>query len=457
MLTVAVLPVLLAASEPTPPQAPADRAIPIKAVAEKAAAMYRTQVLADLDRPVGSAITLAGRTIAARTGEKGELELDLAGDGKWKSYSRASTVATTIDLPAADGKTKAMNVSLYVQKGADGGWLYRNITQLAIRVGQEGLMVVDVDGDGLWNEAGVDGMAWAGQEWLWPLPAGDERFATRTLDLTGLAFGPQGQDAALSGRPLATTVAETLPILRNTNDERVRIGLTPRPENAKLSADLQKHCAYMALNKTLTHPEDSGKPGYSKEGHNAGMRSILSMGTAPERIATMMVETYFHRQDVIRPETRAFGVGFDGGYGGIDGRSDMDKSGKYRWPVLWPVPDMTEVAMVYQKEAPDATPGDGQAGIPITVFFGSGKPTLASWKLVALDGKAAGQPIDCYPFDAKTGASPDMTGYQRCVCIIPKDPLQGGLTYEVSIAADTAGGRWERTWRFATVGGGKRK
>ena len=61
----------------------------------------------------------------------------------------------------------------------------------------------------------------------------------------------------------------------------------------------------MALNNILTHPEDKGKPGYSEEGHRAGMRSILGQGHSAEGVASGMVNTYFHRQDVIRPGSLA--------------------------------------------------------------------------------------------------------------------------------------------------------
>ena len=434
-----------------------DRPVTARMQPEKAQAMYSTQVLGDLDHPVGTAITIAGTTIAARIGAKGELELDLKGDGKFRTYARTAMVPLTLDLPAADGKKKPFALSLYVQKGVDGAWTYRNATQLTLAIGGEALAVIDVDGDGIYNEAAIDGMAWAGHAWLFPLPASDERWCTATLDCTALAFGPQGQDARLSARPLATTVPEALPVLRNVNHERVLIGLTPRPENPRLSADLQKHCHYMVLNDTLTHPEDAGKPGFTKEGHEAGMNSILGMGTAADRLAAIMVETYFHRQDVIRPETRAFGVGYEGRYGGIDGRRDMGNSGAYRWPVLCPVPNQAEIAVAYAKESPDACPGDQAAGYPITVFFGSGKASLTAWSLKAVSGKAPGAALDCYPFDHKTGAGAEFSGYQNCVCIMAKDPLQGGTTYEVMIKAEHDGKPWERTWRFTTVGGGKKR
>jgi len=453
-----ILTVVAAVAVEPPPAAPAaDRAVTVRLQPEKAQAVYRTQLLADPDRPIGDAITLAGRAIAARLTAKGELELDLKGDGKFRSFSRSGLATVSVDLPLAEGKIKPLAISLFVQKGTDGTWTYRNATQLTLAIGGESLAIIDVDGDGVWNEAGVDGMVWAGQTWLFPLPTADERWCTASLDCTGLTFGPQGQDPRLSARPLATTVPEALPVLRNVNHERVLIGLTPRPENLRLSADLQKHCQYMMLNDKLSHPEDAGKPGYSKEGHEAGMNSILGMGTAAERLGTMMVETYFHRQDVIRPETRAFGVGYAGKYGGIDGRRDMGKSAAYRWPVLSPVPDQDDIALAYAKESPDACPGDQAAGYPITAYFGSGKPTLTAWSLTAVSGKAPGAPIECYPFDHKTGASAEFSGYQNCVCIMAKDPLQGGTTYEVMLKAETGGKTWERTWRFTTVGGAKRK
>lgn len=426
-----------------------DQPIPLRGSLDTAQAMYATQVLQDLDHPVGEAITVAGLTLACRRGDKGELEIDLKGDGRFKKLTKAGAVAVEVPLAAEDGKrAKTAKLSLYLSKNSEDAWQYRVASQVTLNLGKEAFAIVDVNGNGVFNEAGVDGMCLAGQTWLFPLPGPDERFCTETLDLTGLRLGPLGDDVALAGRPLSTTVPEALPVLIGVNRERGKLGLTPRPEDPRLSADLQKHCAYMARNNTLTHPEDSGKPGYTKEGHEAGMRSILSQGTPAARVAEMMVETYFHRQDVIRPETLAFGVGYEGRFGGIDGRTRMAKASSYRWPVLCPVPDQTQVATRYQTEAPDATPGDDKAGTPITVYFGSGKPTLKRYELVSETAPAA--PIPCYPFDHQQGASANMTGYQHCVAIIPRDPLANGIWHQVTIEADHGGTTWAKTWRFQT-------
>jgi hypothetical protein len=276
------------------------------------------------------------------------------------------------------------------------------------------------------------------------------------MDFTGLEFESCGEAAVVLGRPLATSNPAALPVLQGVNEERAEIGLTPRPEDPKLSEDLQKHCRYMAMNNLLAHPEEKGKPGYSPEGHEAGMRSILSRGTPSERVAAGMVSTYFHRQDVLRPDTLAFGVGYEGNFGGIDGRTKMGDPKSVLWPVLCPVPDQTGVPLRFAREAPDPIPGDEAAGFPITVYFGTAALQLKSHALKAVSGPGvvpskAGMPVECYAFDPSSGTEPGMTRYQKVVAIIPKDPLQPNVEYEVTFEVDVAGKPWSRTWRFNTT------
>jgi len=444
---------LAAAAAPAPVAAAAsdDRPIPIRLIAATAQVMYRSQLVGDLDRPVGEAITVAGRTVPTRATAQGGLEVDPTGGGKFQAVSKGGTLTVTSER--VEDKS-AFPVRLWFDKNAAGMWTYRNVTVLTIALASEQLVIVDANGNGVWNEPGVDGIAWPGADYIFPLPAADERWCTPTLDCTGLAFGPLGQDAKLIGKPLATVLPECLPILNGVNAERVRIGLTPRPESPALSADLQKHCQFMAQNKSLQHPEEPDKPGYSREGNSAGMRSILSMGTPPPRIAAMMVQTYFHRQDVIRPETTAFGVGFASNYGGIDGRSARGKIPASAWPVLCPAPGNAGVGLTYGHESPDAIPGQ-TGGYPITVYFASGKLSLDSYKLCAVAGDQRGPAVDCHVFDPQTGVSANMTGYQRCCCLIAKEPLAPSTTYEVSMQITVGGQPWTRTWQFTTGTGAR--
>jgi hypothetical protein len=427
-----------------------DRAISAKASLDTAQANYRSQVLGDLDHPIGDSIVVLGKSIPVRHGTKGELELDSVGNGKFTSYAKSQVVQVVTELTEEDGKpAKTVKLYLFLDRHPEAAWTYRNASQLTIVLGKERLAIVDVNGDGAFNSPGIDGMTWAGHEWLFPLPAPSERFCTDSLNLALLSMGKTGDRLVLQGRPLSTTLASTLPILTSVNQERIRLGLTPRPEDAALSVDLQKHCVYMNLNHKISHPEEASKPGYSPEGHAAGLRSILSYSTPAEQIAAMMVATYFHRQDVIRPNTLAFGLGIDGGFGGIDGRTTLASVNGFRWPVLCPVPDQTKVPLAYYKETPDATPGDAHAGFPLTAYFGRGKPTLVSHQLVAANAPKA--PIACYTFDHKTGASPEFSGFQNCVCLIPKEALKPATLYSVAMAVDHEGKRWERAWCFTTT------
>ena len=62
----------------------------------------------------------------------------------------------------------------------EGKWVYRNLTQLHVVIGAEQFIIVDANGNGSYNDAGADGMAWEGRAWLFPLPAESERWPSTT-------------------------------------------------------------------------------------------------------------------------------------------------------------------------------------------------------------------------------------------------------------------------------------
>lgn len=444
---LACLPLALAAGEA------ADQKVPVvcKWASGSPAAALRCQVQGAWDRPVGEGITLCGQRIAARLDAKGALELDQEGKGVFRAVPAKGGQVPVRVKRQQDGKEVSATLTLQISKRADGTWVYRNASALGLMAGGEALLVVDVDGDGAFNSPGRDGLLWLGQSQAFPLPAASERWCTAKLDLTGLSLGPWGEGAALLGRALATTVPEALPVLQDVNRQRALLGLTPRPENPQLSADLQKHCRYLEGTGKLAHPEDKNIPGYTPEGHAAGMRSILGMGTAAEALATVMVATFYHRQDVIRPNTSAFGVGYADRFGGIDGRTDLDKKLPVAWPVLCPAPQQTEVPLAFAPESPDPIAGDREAGFPVTAYFGSAKLKLTAGSLAPLgpDGKP-GPAVDCYRFDAGQGGDPSFNRFQRVVALIAKDPLRAKTTYQVRLAVEVDGQAQELDWKFAT-------
>ncbi len=431
-----------------------------QAVPQEATVRYQAQLLGEIDRPVEEEIKLPDNPMPARVTDKGQLELDVRNDGKPRLISKRDLLTVTVK----SDKGRSIPLRIEVWKKEDGSWAYRNLTVLRLAIGTESFVVVDANSNGVYNEPRKDGLAWDGQAWAFPLPSEGERWCSPSMEFTGLSFGPLGEEPSVKAKPLSTMVAAALPVLKGVNEERAEIGLTPRPEEAKLSAALQKHCLYMQMNNLLAHPEEKGRPGYSDEGHAAGMRSILSRGTPADHVAAGMVQTYFHRQDVLRPDTLAFGVGYEGSFGGIDGRSMLGQAPARYWPVLCPVPGQSGVGLTYGKEAPDACPGDNAAGYPITAYFGTSKLKLLSHSLKAVGGPApakgapAGpQDVECYVYDPQTGASSDMTRYQHAVAVIPKDPLRANTEYEATLAVDVDGRTWTKTWRFTTGAEGRRR
>ena len=420
---------VLALAAPALPQD--EKPMKIMTVLQDSPTHYQAQLLGDLDRPVGEGVKLKFLYMPASVNDKGALELDVRNDGKNRTIAKHEIVSVQM---TSEEKSKNVTLKLEFSKKEDGTWVYRNLTTLHVLIGTEQFVIVDINGNGTYNDPRSDGMTWEGHTWLYPLPSEAEHWCSATMEFTGLTMGPLGEEPKVSGKPLATTVAAALPVLKGVNEERVEIGLTPRPEDLKLSADLQKHCKYESMNNTLTHPENPISAGFTKEGNEAGMRSILSSGSPAEHVAAGMVQTYFHRQDVIRPEAMAFGVGYEGRYGGIDGRTNVIKPPAHYWPVLCPVPGQTGVGTHYGKESPDACPGDNAAGWPITVYFGTQNLKLTSSSLKEVGPYAAQGPlrpvpagtpaIDCYLYDPGQGASKEFSGYQRAVCIIAKDPLK---------------------------------
>lgn len=453
-------PLLVAAGEaPAAPAAASTADVAIKVASKllpgSPAAELRQQALPAWDRPAGEGFTICGRQVAVRVDAKGRLEVDPDGKG-FKVVPRSGMVQVKVEREV-DGKAKSTVLPLRFTRADDGTWLWRNAGAVGLVIAGEELLAVDLDGDGAFNGAGTDGLIWNGQVYAFPQPGPDERWCTAKHDLTGFRMGPWGESPEVRGRPIATTVPAALGVLQGVNEERVKIGLTPRPENAQLSADLQKHCHYMVGTGKLAHPEDAGTPGYTAEGHAAGMRSILSQGTPADRVAAGMVATLYHRHDVVRPWTAGFGVGYEGRFGGIDGRTDLASPKAEGWPILCPVPEQRNVPARFQSESPDPIAGDKDAGFPVTAYFQGGSLKLVEGTLAPLgkDGKP-GPALDCYRFDDSQGGDPTFNRFQHVVCLIAKDPLAMATVYQVRLRIEVDGAARTLAWNFQTEGAGKK-
>lgn len=54
----------------------------------------------------------------------------------------------------------------------------RNLTILIARIGTEQFTGVDAKAEGVYNQPGIDGLAWAGKTWVFPLPSPQERWCS---------------------------------------------------------------------------------------------------------------------------------------------------------------------------------------------------------------------------------------------------------------------------------------
>src|SRR5204863_450283 len=89
-------------------------------------------------------------------------------------------------------KPKSMNVKLEFHKREDGTWVYRNLTTLHVQIGAEQFVIVDANGNGSYCDSRVDGIAWEGRTWLFPLPGEYERWCSATMDFVGLRSRHRG-------------------------------------------------------------------------------------------------------------------------------------------------------------------------------------------------------------------------------------------------------------------------
>ena len=212
-----------------------EKSLSIRIAPQDSPATYQAQLLGDLDRPVGTGLTLGGLVMPAKVNEKGGLELDVKNDGKFRTLSGKREIVS-VQVQGEGDKPKSLTIKLEFHKKEDGTWVYRNLTTLHVQIGTEQFVIVDANGNGSYADAKADGLVWEGRVWLFPLPGEHERWCSATMEFVGLTLGPVGENPTVKGKPLATTNPAALEILKGVNEERVEIGLTPRPEDVKLYA-----------------------------------------------------------------------------------------------------------------------------------------------------------------------------------------------------------------------------
>jgi hypothetical protein len=286
------------------------------------------------------------------------------------------------------------------------------------------------------------------------------RRALLALGITGLLVGfAPAQDAG--GKPQgaapehvdldAPATPEELRLMARTNLCRQVAGLAPLTLDPALSRGVRLHGWWMDRNGKQQHEEDAGSIGFTQDGHNAGMSSVLSFDGNPESDAQGCIDSFYHRMPLLRPGLHRAGAGFVRGgslcTGAIDTLRGDDLARERDAVVLWPPPDMqgARANMAYEDPNPTTHARSDQAGYPVTAtFHPNAKVTNA--RATLRQGTAA---VECWYSSPEKPQSTERPALQRnTIALIPFKPLRHKRVYAVEMAATVDGQEWTASWSF---------
>jgi Cysteine-rich secretory protein family len=247
-------------------------------------------------------------------------------------------------------------------------------------------------------------------------------------------------------------------------------GLPALTENVEWSKGDTDHARYMVKNDYIGHEEDPNNPWYTEAGAIAANTSdVMVSGTAdtPDSSAIdLWMSGPFHGLGIIDPALSASGFGSYREPGGvwemgacldvIRGLGGIPRS--ITFPVLWPGDGETMPYTSYSGgEWPDplsSCPGfTTPSGPPIYLQLGDGSlfPDV-----IAHSFQQAGTPLDHCVFDETTYSNSDsgeqdtgrtILSMRDAIILIPREPLEPGVTYTASITANGT----THTWSFTVI------
>lgn len=303
----------------------------------------------------------------------------------------------------------------------------------------------DVDGNGAWDDVGVDG--WSLSKMAYMLPY-EERTLFGVSNVTW-RIARDGTRIDYRKEPLDLAPGQRK-ILVAFNQWRLMNGLPAVRVSPELTAACMKHCAYMERHG-FDHAEEEGREGYTPEGAEAGRRACLSQ-ERPDRSVDLFYATFYHRLPLMDPATRSIGVGNSANYTALDALSDREPR-EWIHPIVVPAPNTFGHPTHFARETPNPGIPEGvRAGFPITLTFPAGaRVTEAAAELrpKSRGGKLGGpaQVLVSAP-DAPANASrPDN---RNSICVIPQQALLPLTMYQVTVRWKENGEPRSLEWLFST-------
>jgi uncharacterized protein YkwD len=237
-------------------------------------------------------------------------------------------------------------------------------------------------------------------------------------------------------------------------------------EDVAFSAGCADHARYMVKNDAMAHTQEPDNPWYTPAGKLAAEASDLMGSHNPQESDQYAVDGWmqapFHALGILDPRLRSVGYGaFREEDGGLQMAAALDVlrglrgvPAGVRYPVMWPAPETTTPLTRHWSESPSplsACPGyETPSGAPVILQLGTGEGTPV---VTAHSFRQDGRLLESCVFDESTYSHPNanaqavgraVLGMRDAIVLMPRDPLEPGGRYQVSITAD---GR-TYTWSF---------
>lgn len=267
------------------------------------------------------------------------------------------------------------------------------------------------------------------------------------------------------------------------NYRREQVGLAPLTARDALNTVAQNHTGYMLANNTLTHDEQTGKPGYTGAAPNDRIQAAYSSNATAEVVAGAnrwtsqagaslsmtpkdqlvvdLVDAPFHRAALLGSYGSAgsgfaesVGAGSSGGtqayyFQTID-LADRSQGGADNQMVAYPYNGQADVPVSWiNNESPNPAPAySGKTmGYPVTVQAVNTSLAFNADTFSITD--ASGNSVPCEKVDARTsGMSSAARGLAICT---PTAPLAGKTRYNVTVSGTLNGQGVNLNWSFTTL------
>jgi hypothetical protein len=313
---------------------------------------------------------------------------------------------------------------------------------VAGKVDGERLVFLDVDGNGKFDDAGIDGWTLEGCRAMVPVQPRifvgmrsiSLRFPESGFELRYDASAIGGTDKALEG-------------LKTLNLLRLRNGIPPVDMDSGLSAACLKHARYCQKNG-FAFKEDPAKPEASKEGASAAANSIAGW-MDPAAFARACYAQFFAREMLFHPLVEVVGIGEAGDLSLIDTRS-RHLARSWNWPVLVPAPGAVDVPRAFcVPEDPAVYPEGTEPGFPITLLFETEEVKLGTAELRL--GGAKGPLVPCLVSAPGRPAVQDRPRNASSIGLVPRQVLAPRTKYTVLVSYVYRGVMEDRAWDFTTA------